>query len=86
MIPRVGEIDVDSDEYMCWHELGHVFSAISRGCTFQMIQIMDEGAVGRARARIENNPSESRYIAAGGFAAEYILYREGHLDILEDVF
>jgi hypothetical protein len=80
-------IDIKSREYECWHEAGHAVVCILSGGKVEVMEIIkDEDHFGRARARCETTDDSRPYIACGGFAAEYQLYKLGKLNVSESEF
>ena len=80
-------IDIESQEYQCWHEAGHAVLCLVLGGKVELMEIIrDEEHFGRARARCETTEATRRYIACGGFAAEYMLCINKMLDVSEDQF
>jgi hypothetical protein len=45
------KILVDSDEYKCWHEIGHVTVCLHLGGDVDFIEFMDGDSRGYARVR-----------------------------------
>jgi hypothetical protein len=70
-------IIVDSDEYRCWHEVGHAAVALYLGGVVEFIEFLDQVDV-HARARCIVIPEHHRTVACGGFAAEFYLLNNGH--------
>lgn len=80
-------IDIKSREYECWHEAGHALVCLLGGGKVELMEIIkDEEHFGRARARCETTDESKPYIACGGFAAEYQLYKSGMLNVSEREF
>ena len=80
-------IDIKSREYECWHEAGHAVACLLNGGKVELMEIIkDEEHFGRARARCETTDNSGPYIACGGFAAEYQLYKSGMLNVSESEF
>jgi len=72
-------IIVDSDEYKCWHEVGHATVCLHLGGDVECIELLDGDARGYARARCcEITPEIERSVACGGFAAEVYLLNNGY--------
>jgi hypothetical protein len=69
------KILVDSDEYKCWHEVGHVTVCLHLGGDVDFIEFLAADARGYARARCVVTPEIERIVACGGFAAECFLLR-----------
>ena len=72
------KIIVDSDEYKCWHEVGHATVCLHLGGDVEFIALLDGDARGHARTRCESKPGTERSVACGGFAAEVYLLKKGH--------
>jgi hypothetical protein len=81
-------IDIKSREYECWHEAGHAVVCLLGVGKVELMEIIkdDEEHFGRARARCETTDDSRPYIACGGFAAEYQLYKSGMLNVSEREF
>jgi hypothetical protein len=72
-------IIVDSDEYKCWHEVGHAIVCLHLGGDVECIEFLDGDARGYACARCcEITPEIERSVACGGFAAEVYLLKNGY--------
>jgi hypothetical protein len=75
------KIIVDSDEYKCWHEVGHAAVCLHLGGGVDCIELLDGDARGYARARCcEVTPEIERSVACGGFAAEVYLLKNGYAE------
>ena len=72
MLPRM-KIRVDSDEYRCWHEVGHATVCLHLGGDVKFIEFLVNDPRGHARTRCEGPPESDRSVACGGFAAEFYL-------------
>jgi hypothetical protein len=73
-------IDINSVEYVCWHEVGHAIACLSFGGEVEHIEILDPNDPrGKAYARCITNPEIRKIVATGGFAAELYLYRNKRL-------
>lgn len=72
------KIIVDSDEYKCWHEVGHATVCLHLGGDVEFIEFLDGDVRGYARARCIDTPDIERSVACGGFAAEFFLLKNGH--------
>lgn len=69
-------IEVYSIEYKCWHEVGHAVAALTFGGGVHSIEpSCGEELVGSARARCLTNDDNRQYISCGGFAIEYLLWK-----------
>jgi hypothetical protein len=73
-------IKIDSQEYQCWHEVGHATICLLLGGDVEFIELMGEDSRGLARARCETTPAIRKSVACGGFAIEYCLFRQGYLE------
>lgn len=81
------KIKLNSREYECWHEAGHALVCITLGGGVDFIEFVDDPAChGKARTRCEFTQNIRNYVACGGFAAEYYLYRSGKLEATEKQF
>jgi len=74
------KIRVDSDEYRCWHEVGHATVCLHLGGDVDFIEFLDGDARGHARARCVVTPEIERSVACGGFAAEFYLLNNGYAE------
>lgn len=76
-------IIVNSPEYACFHEAGHAETALRVGARVSEMELYIEQPRSYGRTRVEKKQDryieQSRRIALGGFAAEYILYRAGRI-------
>src|SRR5882672_8947161 len=72
------KIYVDSDEYKCWHEVGHATVCLHLGGDVDFIEFLDGDARGHARARCVVTSEIERSVACGGFAAEVYLLKKGY--------
>jgi hypothetical protein len=72
-------IKVNSRTYDCWHEMGHAFACIELGGEVACVELIDDHDEGRARARCETNEMIRKRVACGGFAAEFVLLRDGDI-------
>jgi hypothetical protein len=68
------KVRVDSDEYKCWHEVGHATVCLHLGGDVECIEFLDDAVV-HARARCVVLPEMERSVACGGFAAEVYLLK-----------
>ncbi len=71
---------VDSDEYKCWHEVGHATVCLHLGGDVDFIEFLDGDARGHARTRCVVHPGIARTVACGGFAAEFYLLNNGYAE------
>jgi hypothetical protein len=78
------KIHVDSVEYKCWHEVGHVTVCLHLGGDVDFIEFLDDDARGYARARCVDTPKIERSVACGGFAAEVYLLKNGYANQAPD--
>ena len=69
---------VDSVEYKCWHEVGHVTVCLHLGGEVDFVELLDGDTRGHARARCVVMPEAHRSVACGGFAAEFYLLNNGY--------
>src|SRR5262247_581304 len=75
------KIQIDSDEYRAWHEVGHATVCLHLGGDLDGIEFLEGDGRGFAVARgCDVMPDNERSVACGGFAAEYYLLRAGYLD------
>ena len=75
------KIIVDSDEYKCWHEVGHATVCLHLGGDVECIEFLDGDARGYARARCcEVTPEIEKSVACAGFAAEVYLLKKGYAE------
>lgn len=70
-------IRVDSDEYKCWHEVGHATACLSLGGDVDFIEFLVGDVRGHARTRCVVTRGIERIVACGGFAAEFYLLNNG---------
>ena len=77
ILRRTMKILVDSDEYRCWHEVGHAVVCLHLGGDVEFIEFIDGNARAAARTRCEEFPGTERSVACGGFAVEVLLLRKG---------
>lgn len=79
------KIRVDSDEYKCWHEVGHATVCLHLGGDVDFIEFLDGDTRGHARTRCVITSSElERTVALGGFAAEFYLLKNRHAEQAPD--
>jgi hypothetical protein len=78
-LPRM-KIRVDSDEYKCWHEIGHATVCLHLGGDVDFIEFLDGDARGYARARCVVTSEIERSVACGGFAAEFYLLNNNYAE------
>lgn len=75
------KIRIDSDEYRCWHEVGHATVCLHLGGDVDFIELLDGDARGHARTRCVIISSEiEKAVACGGFAAEFYLLKNGYAE------
>jgi hypothetical protein len=74
------KILVDSDEYKCWHEVGHATVCLHLGGDVDFIEFLDGDARGYARVRCVDTPDIEKNVACGGFAVEYYLLNRGYAE------
>ena len=72
-------MQVNSSTYECWHEMGHAFVCIALGGDVEFVETLENHNTGRARARCVTNQYIRQRVACGGFAAEFVLLRDGDL-------
>ncbi|HCF9476685.1 hypothetical protein [Pseudomonas aeruginosa] len=77
------KIVIDSPEYACFHEAGHAEVALRVGARVLEMELYREQSRSWGRTQVEKKQDchieQSRRIALGGFAAEYMLYRSGRI-------
>lgn len=78
------KIYVDSDEYKCWHEVGHATVCLHLGGDVDFIEFLDGDARGYARARCVDTPEIERSVTCGGLAAEVFLLKNGYAEQAPD--
>jgi hypothetical protein len=79
------KIQINSFEYQCWHEVGHAVVCLFLDGDFESIEFVDDPeAKGIAKARCETNSEIRNFVACGGFATEYVLYKKGRLSSVDD--
>jgi len=75
------KIHVDSDEYKCWHEVGHATVCVHLGGDVDSIEFLDGDARGHAVAHCDNiTPDMERSVACAGFAAEFYLLKNRYAE------
>ncbi len=74
------KIIVDSDEYKCWHEVGHATICLHLGGDVSFIEFLEADARGHARARCTVTSAIEKSVACGGFAAEFYLLDKGYAE------
>jgi hypothetical protein len=75
------KIRVDSDEYKCWHEVGHATVCLHLGGDVDSIEFLDGDARGHAVAHCDDvTPEMERSVACAGFAAEFYLLKNGYAE------
>ncbi|WP_144439641.1 hypothetical protein [Halomonas chromatireducens] len=79
-------LEVNSLEYKCWHEIGHAVVCLHLGGTVEFVEIMGEESEGRgfARARCNTTPDIRPSVLCAGFATEYVLSRKGFLAAIDE--
>ena len=79
-------LEVNSLEYKCWHEIGHAVVCLHFGGTVEFVEIMGEESGGRgfARARCNTTPTIRPLVLCAGFATEYVLSRKGLLAEIDE--
>lgn len=78
------KIRVDSDEYKCWHEVGHATVCMHLDGDVAFIEFLDGHGRGHARTRCDVAPDSDRNVACGGFAAEFFLVNNGYAEQGDD--
>lgn len=78
------KIRVDSAEYKCWHEVGHVTVCLHLGGDVEFIEFLDGDVRGYARTRCVTSPDIERSVACGGLAAEVYLLKNGYAEQAPD--
>jgi hypothetical protein len=78
------KIRVDSDEYKCWHEVGHATVCLHLGGDVEFIEFLTGDARGYARARCIDTPDIEKSVACGGLAAEVYLVKNGYAELAPD--
>lgn len=78
------KIRVDSDEYRCWHEVGHAVVCLHLGGDVEFIEFLEGNERAAARTRCEELPGTECSVACGGFAAEVLLLRKGLAELGSD--
>jgi hypothetical protein len=79
--PKPTKIRVDSDEYKCWHEVGHATVCLHLGGDVDSIEFLNDDARGRAVAHCSDvTPEIEKSVACGGFAAEVYLLKFGYAE------
>jgi hypothetical protein len=72
-------MQINSVTYECWHEMGHAFVCIALDGGVRCVERLDDHKLGRARARCITNQYIRQRVACGGFAAEFVLLRDGDI-------
>lgn len=74
------KIRVDSDEYKCWHEVGHATVCLHLGGDVGSIEFLVGDARGHAVAHcvVPEDVESERSVACAGFAAEFYLLDKGY--------
>jgi hypothetical protein len=78
------KILVDSDEYRCWHEVGHAIICLHLGGDVDFIELLYGDSRAHARARCVVTDDIERIVACGGFAAECYLLKFGYAEKSHD--
>ena len=66
--------------YICLHEAGHAAATYLVGGSVEFIELLPQGSTeAGAKARTIRPHGTERTIAVGGFAVEYLLFRQGRL-------
>ena len=78
------KITVDSEEYRCWHEVGHATVCLHLGGDVDFIELLHGDSRGHARARCVVTTEIEKEVACGGFAAEAYLLKFGHAEKSHD--
>jgi len=74
-------IQVNSDEFKAWHEVGHATVCLYLGGDVESIEFLEKDARGFAVAHCCNvMPDMERSVACGGFAAEFYLLNAGYAE------
>jgi hypothetical protein len=76
------KIPVNSDEYKCWHEVGHAVVCLHLGGDVEFIEIPVGDARSHPFARCAYAPGTFKAIACGGFAAEFYLLKNGLAELV----
>jgi hypothetical protein len=75
------KIQVNSDEFKAWHEVGHATVCLHLGGDVESIEFLEKDARGFAVAHCCNvMPEMERSVACGGFAAEFYLLDAGYAE------
>ncbi|WP_310611210.1 hypothetical protein [Limnohabitans sp.] len=75
------KIQVNSDEFKAWHEVGHATVCLHLGGDVESIEFLEKDARGFAVAHCCNvMPEMERSVACGGFAAEFYLLNAGYAE------
>jgi hypothetical protein len=76
------KIRINSDEYKCWHEVGHAVVCLDGGGDVECMEFLDDKhAPARTRCVFTSLELE-KTVACGGFAAEFFLLKNGYVDKL----
>lgn len=73
------KITSGSAEHVCFHEAGHAIVALDVGASVVEMELYLDPQRNHGRSRMDRTQEQARHIALGGFAAEYLLYKAGHL-------
>lgn len=74
------KIIVDSDEYKCWHEVGHATICLHLGGDVDFLEFLVGDARGHARSRCVVTAEIEKSVACGGFAAEFYILNKGYAE------
>lgn len=75
------KIQVNSDEFKAWHEVGHATVCLHLGGDLESIEFLEQDARGFAVAHCcDVMPDMERSVACGGFAAEFYLLDAGYAE------
>lgn len=77
MLPH--QVVFNSPEYACFHEAGHVETALSVGARVVEIELYLETSRSSGRVCADRTEEQGKQIALGGFAVEYLLYKADRL-------
>lgn len=74
--PRL--VGVLTPELVCFHEAGHIATAMMIGGSVKAVEIFT-GPPPYAKMSVERTEPQALFIACGGFAAEFHLFKTGRL-------
>lgn len=78
-------INVNSDEFKAWHEVGHATVCLQLGGDLESIEFLEGDERGFAVAHCcDVTPEIERSVACGGFAAEYFLVKNRYVDRVDE--